>query len=144
MTKILMMKVIVFPAYAGVFPRQVPATLKLIRVPRIRGGVPSSSHPVLLFAWCSPHTRGCSFSIARSRPFNWCSPHTRGCSPKTGTDLYKNVVFPAYAGVFLQSNPNPIRIRSVPRIRGGVPVYPVRWQGLRACSPHTRGCSLLY
>ena len=49
----------VFPAYAGVFPPRPVATQRKRRLPRIRGGVSSSTMPVSCLYLSSPHTRGC-------------------------------------------------------------------------------------
>ncbi len=55
--------------------------LKLMGVPRIRGGVPTAIFLGGLFLLCSPHTRGCSYV--------------------RDTRIGYLAVFPAYAGVFL-------------------------------------------
>ena len=96
-----LLKCPVFPAYAGVFLRKVALRFLVMRVPRIRGGVPPES--------CAPIS------------CNACSPHTRGCSHKSEYDLCYTLVFPAYAGVFLSFCPNFREALCVPRIRGGVP-----------------------
>jgi len=111
----------VFPAYAGVFLMQLLNSRHFLSVPRIRGGVPvpeNFSHTLIA---CSPHTRGCSLAYLLA--------------------IYRNNVFPAYAGVFPSGVTLSRRARSVPRIRGGVPNY---WNSQLkggTCSPHTRGCS---
>ena len=71
------------------------------RFPRIRGDVPPRI-----------------FSTGHTRQF---SPHTRGCSGVHGFDPRPSMVFPAYAGMFLD----------IADIGGGS----------RPFSPHTRGCS---
>ena len=73
---------IVFPAYAGVFPFTMTSEELNESLPRIRGGV--SSHFLL------------------KAPVRTSSPHTRGCFLRQHTDPYRGLVFPAYAGVFLE------------------------------------------
>ena len=69
------------------------------------------------------------------------SPHTRGCSATLMEDTPKEMVFPAYAGMFLKG----VRLRDkeprFPRIRGDVPIHIIVPQHLKMFSPHTRGCS---
>jgi len=74
----------VFPAYAGVFRLFIEITTFLWGVPRIRGGVPQRRALHGYAGQCSPHTRGCSHMPLYVRKFQ--------------------MVFPAYAGVFLLPN----------------------------------------
>ena len=71
----------VFPAYAGMFPPQLPHRTHTDCFPRIRGDVPLRGRSLRHGATFSPHTRGCSL---------WC-----GGNPCIWG------VFPAYAGMFL-------------------------------------------
>lgn len=90
------------------------------------------------------------------------SPHTRGCSEGAALRGTRDSFFPAYAGVFLgpatsgndrcSSSPHTrgcpglglelmVRVRPLPRIRGGVPALnPETGRPALSC-PHTRGCS---
>ena len=93
-------KLVVFPAYAGVFPSSRSPSSAGGSLPRIRGGV-SVAHSHYLSAVTS-------------------SPHTRGCFPSRSPSRRSGVVFPAYAGVF-PTLLSPCRsFLSLPRIRGGV------------------------
>ena len=113
-----------FPAYAGVFPDIYPHPHLHSRVPRIRGGVPCCGYV------CDTRTG--------------CSPHTRGCSSSMEAENKITSVFPAYAGVFLKTKYDYIIVKSVPRIRGGVPCLHHQYLCHVLCSPHTRGCSPSY
>ena len=111
----------VFPAYAGMFLNLSLEKCRCSCFPRIRGDVPR---------------RACSI-----RPCYRFSPHTRGCSVDSRDRTISQVVFPAYAGMFLFSTASPQISLSFPRIRGDVPRR-CRAEGHRgAFSPHTRGCS---
>ena len=113
----------VFPAYAGVFLGVNCSGRPPSRLPRIRGGVSTSSVGNITWRKSSPHTRGCF------------SHYGRGGAG--------GPVFPAYAGVF----PLPVRCMSVrnslPRIRGGVSGAMLYQQKWALSSPHTRGCFLV-
>jgi len=90
------------------------------RLPRIRGGVSSAEHVKHLPLWSSPHTRGC---------FRGHSFHCR-----------RKEVFPAYAGVFLDTDDVAEILGCLPRIRGGVSLGLARPHLHKESSPHTRGC----
>ena len=94
-------RVIVFPAYAGMFRRYEPSAEGLRGFPRIRGDVPCMTICMRLQMRFSPHTRGCSAPIVRNG---------RG----------KNV-FPAYAGMFPTQSVLTGKQPCFPRIRGDVP-----------------------
>ena len=70
------------------------------RLPRIRGGV--------------------SVGILKRRGEVLSSPHTRGCFLFRQASVPRRAVFPAYAGVFLNSKEKAKWLKSLPRIRGGV------------------------
>ena len=89
--------------------------------PRIRGDVPPNDTIKLLCYEFSPHTRGCS-AAAEQR-------------------IVDDVVFPAYAGMFLRLRPFFIVLAGFPRIRGDVPGKKSRAAPTALFSPHTRGCS---
>ena len=110
----------VFPAYAGVFLLHRRRLLDRLRLPRIRGGV-------------SP-----SFDTKCQQSKS--SPHTRGCFPLHRDYEHGERVFPAYAGVFLQSSHYWMLKKSLPRIRGGVSVGGKDRFTPVESSPHTRGC----
>ena len=113
--------VMVFPAYAGMFPSFIIGFIISRRFPRIRGDVPS----VFTASFCC----------------FWFSPHTRGCSHEFGPLAGGDHVFPAYAGMFPHHRPHPHHPRSFPRIRGDVPCAMTPRGLIRRFSPHTRGCS---
>ena len=69
----------------------------------------------------SPHTRGCSFFLARWAIFGG--------------------VFPAYAGMFRRARGFSGGEKRFPRIRGDVPLAAAQTIVPIAFSPHTRGCS---
>ena len=94
--------VVVFPAYAGMFPKTLWPPQRLRSFPRIRGDVPD-------FPSAAP----------KSTEF---SPHTRGCSHQGVGSAADTVVFPAYAGMFLLNRPDGLVKVSFPRIRGDVPM----------------------
>ena len=73
------------------------------RFPRIRGDVPKPA------MWPMPAER--------------FSPHTRGCSEALTYNPYKDVVFPAYAGMFRSKMWHRPQKKSFPRIRGDVPKW---------------------
>ena len=90
----------VFPAYAGVFPYTGKAVTEAASLPRIRGGV--SYRPVGSGCW------------------HRSSPHTRGCFSDFAGAAESQMVFPAYAGVFLVVSDIENNMTGLPRIRGGV------------------------
>ena len=110
----------VFPAYAGVFLFSRRRGVMRHGLPRIRGGVSDAFRQIDGEIESSPHTRGCfSQSILHSPPLR---------------------VFPAYAGVFLDSGERNDSNSRLPRIRGGVSRPDDRTPGRETSSPHTRGC----
>ena len=134
----------VFPAYAGMFLSI--ARFKSISwcFPRIRGDVPTLIHTLACLRTFSPHTRGCSVvqirfeclkirfprirgdvppTLSVTSQSMWFSPHTRGCSADAIGDKPVDVVFPAYAGMFLENLPVKVITTSFPRIRGDVPEF---------------------
>ena len=111
----------VFPAYAGMFPLQLPHRTHLDCFPRIRGDVPADQVADQLQSGFSPHTRGCS-------PFCW------------GKITFP-FVFPAYAGMFRKPHSFPWLLDGFPRIRGDVPSRWSERHRKETFSPHTRGCS---
>ena len=91
----------VFPAYAGVIPRQGIIEDEMTCVPRVCGGDPDGLQTTQELQKCSPRMRGWSlyFSIRK-----------------------KNIlVFPAYAGVILAGGIKNAKNESVPRICGNDP-----------------------
>ena len=90
--------------------------------PRIRGDVPFLSLKPILRPLFSPHTRGCSVTVAMA--------------------ILKIVVFPAYAGMFRVRGRHRDAVRRFPRIRGDVPQLTLWNEAHGGFSPHTRGCSL--
>ena len=119
---ILINRVKVFPAYAGMFPLPKYHGHAGPGFPRIRGDVPLSAFPPTPAPWFSPHTRGCS-----------------GHHQRTADHQH---VFPAYAGMFRCLFEALGGLTSFPRIRGDVPQMKVAESPLLTFSPHTRGCSL--
>ena len=110
----------VFPAFAGVFlvlTCQIPMRRRL---PRIRGGV----------------SKDYAGKKARLRS----SPHSRGCFFSSGLLLRSELVFPAFAGVFLRTTGSTATHQSLPRIRGGVSTSIAKKRIYRTSSPHSRGC----
>ena len=65
----------------------------------------------------------------------------RGCSLLQLGDFARQLVFPAYAGMFLDTYPRHERYVGFPRVCGDVP--PVKFEEVdeRAFSPRMRGCS---
>ena len=115
---------IVFPAYAGMFP--FPGTPKRTsgRFPRVRGDVPSGWVWLWVLMAFSPRTRGCSIQVTRAQ-----------LTPR---------VFPAYAGMFLWDPQKMVVENGFPRVRGDVPLpFPKRWV-INMFSPRTRGCSFAH
>ena len=104
------------------FPLRSALSGGLISLPRIRGGV--------------------SFTLCAVRRSNKSSPHTRGCFRQFHRVGCRPPVFPAYAGVFLLSQPFRDGQGGLPRIRGGVSSGFVTGHGSVWSSPHTRGCFL--
>ena len=83
------------------FRLTVSKTAFLSSFPRIRGDVPSLR-------------QSCSLGLA-------FSPHTRGCSERFRLVKINDLVFPAYAGMFLEPVNSKCLWNSFPRIRGDVP-----------------------
>ena len=116
----------VFPAYAGMFRCRRGRGRQRDGFPRIRGDVPSAKFT----------------GTVKVRPLGF-SPHTRGCSDDAMLLTMVDVVFPAYAGMFLAHNHISKSAMGFPRIRGDVPRRKTPpWSNPRF-SPHTRGCSVM-
>ena len=99
--RLLRRRALVFPAYAGMFPRARGRGGSVGGFPRIRGDVPLTHTQIQIRLRFSPHTRGCSgyqSSVASS-----------------------HAVFPAYAGMFRVVHRVCRACRCFPRIRGDVP-----------------------
>ena len=111
----------VFPAYAGMFPLQTNDPVSCVCFPRIRGDVPPA--------------------VAEPETVASFSPHTRGCSVGKGWSETITLVFPAYAGMFLQARMYVFCVTRFPRIRGDVPPRAGKNRTQTRFSPHTRGCS---
>ena len=92
----------VFPAYAGVFLLPMWLTSRHRSLPRIRGGVSTACGRGSRWIRSSPHTRGVSVEPLRLAHGVASSPHTRGCFRNRIEALIRDLVFPAYAGVFLK------------------------------------------
>ena len=152
---------IVFPAYAGVFPRQMSAFRLSESLPRIRGGVSRCCFAVYIdenvfpayagvfpgrqgvgIHWHSlPRIRGgVSPALRRWRIHSGSSPHTRGCFSRLALGSWPCIVFPAYAGVFPRQMSAFRLSESLPRIRGGVSILSGFQAVASESSPHTRGC----
>ena len=117
----LAFQTIVFPAYAGMFLRNRYHIERRRCFPRIRGDVPSKGYLRRCLGKFSPHTRGCSYRISNV--------------------LHIELVFPAYAGMFLCKKVDNGNLLSFPRIRGDVPSLREILMSITEFSPHTRGCS---
>ena len=76
---------------------------------------------------------------ARKRLF---SPRMRGCSAANGKTVYRNAVFPAYAGMFLRPVSSASTGPCFPRVCGEVPDYRRDRAVAITFSPRMRGCSL--
>ena len=111
----------VFPAYAGMFLLPLRRLVQHTCFPRIRGDVPAAPKA--------------------SRAAYMFSPHTRGCSQCDRFGGARGIVFPAYAGMFLNPALTGDDHASFPRIRGDVPISAIRGGHVSVFSPHTRGCS---
>ena len=109
----------IFPAYAGVNPFFPIFAHSQLNIPRIRGGEPSIVGFNAIDMVYSPHTRG------------WTYPK----------DLLAvdEAIFPAYAGVNLQTTHKNVINPNIPRIRGGEPRFNLHNSKIVRYSPHTRG-----
>ena len=111
----------VFPACAGMFlPKLFPFCLG-ISFPRVRGDVPWFDLPDDLVEEFSPRARGCS-----------CRSHL---------EVRSINVFPACAGMFLDSKFPFSSTLSFPRVRGDVPASSNLVSNAVRFSPRARGCS---
>ncbi len=111
----------VFPAHAGVFPKQQRSTRAPQRLPRARGGVPRQ--------------------VVVPADDDASSPRTRGCSRSQHQPTATETVFPAHAGVFPPARPRSTGTSGLPRARGGVPAKNATDSSTSPSSPRTRGCS---
>ena len=114
------LKVLEFPASAGVFLREFRKMIQMLGVPRICGGVSRAS--------CSPKSAAMS------------SPHLRGCFLRADLVDHQKVEFPASAGVFLEFRGSSCILLRVPRICGGVSASYDEFGDSVESSPHLRGC----
>ena len=69
------------------------------------------------------------------------SPRARGCSEFRKSLYGDSLVFPACAGMFLDTKTNDAGHRSFPRVRGDVPKYLAALKIVQQFSPRARGCS---
>ena len=107
------------PAYAGVCPPRLTASVTATSLSRVRGGMPSAAvftappNPSL------PRTRGYALLLQPARRL-----------------LHRS---PAYAGVCRTGSARPTRRRTLSRVRGGMPAKPVRRFLSLTSLPRTRG-----
>ena len=153
---------IVFPACAGMFLSPVLRKSSMMSFPRVRGDVPVGKVAAMLGRRFSPRARGCSSPTARDhRPANRFprvrgdvpeslsvppmipsfSPRARGCSYRAQFFVQPPSVFPACAGMFLQSTAPGTSAGGFPRVRGDVPVVVHNNHAAPLFSPRARGCS---
>ena len=111
----------VFPACAGMFLDNMLAGTGKNCFPRVRGDVPWFDLPDDLVEEFSPRARGCS-----------CRPHL---------EVRSINVFPACAGMFLDSKFPFSSTLSFPRVRGDVPASSNLVSNAVRFSPRARGCS---
>ena len=69
------------------------------------------------------------------------SPRARGCSAPVPFSMYRSIVFPACAGMFLILSTTLSVTPCFPRVRGDVPAWEGVKEGLSKFSPRARGCS---
>ena len=112
---------IVFPACAGVVRHRMRCLKRRLRLPRMRGGGP------------------CRMSGLRSP--SGSSPHARGWSVRRVDQRVHWPVFPACAGVVPKGGTSKTTTTSLPRMRGGGPIYQNRGAQMTWSSPHARGWS---
>ncbi len=113
----------VFPARAGMVPRDVYITRARARVPRASGDGP--------------------IQVDTTPDGKSCSPRERGWSARLGRPLTTDEVFPARAGMVPQDRATQDRLRRVPRASGDGPRSPGFAVSSHSCSPRERGWSLL-
>ena len=92
--------VFVFPASAGVFPRESSFTPCFVSLPRIRGGVSVVFAIISACATSSPHPRGCFFGLHSDKVSAKVFPASAGVFLNKGLSGSSVTVFPASAGVF--------------------------------------------
>ena len=110
----------VFPAQAGVFLSQPSGKVLPASIPRASGGVSGRR---------LSKKRACRYS-----------PRKRGCFRRCGLCRGQEEVFPAQAGVFLQSSTSKRRPDGIPRASGGVSEADLFEYGEKLYSPRKRGC----
>ncbi len=152
----------VFPACAGMFQAATDEHSQVVCFPRVRGDVPRSRAARPVWAVFSPRARGCSvrypifighlFCFPRVRGdvpvllyqvfvLTKFSPRARGCSQLDQLSNQIADVFPACAGMFLDSKFPSSFTLSFPCVRGDVPTIPKRVPRPFKFSPRARGCS---
>ena len=91
---------------------------------------------------CFPRVRGdVPFGLVIDGVTVWFSPRARGCSAADTTVMTAVEVFPACAGMFLNTNPGWRGNQSFPRVRGDVPGCSIYHWSSGMFSPRARGCS---
>ena len=111
----------VFPAYAGMFlSRSVPGSANC-GFPRVCGDVP--------------------FFTLTEKEQGVFSPRMRGCSGIQSYRITGEIVFPAYAGMFLVLVMKNIWVLRFPRVCGDVPPLITISVKIATFSPRMRGCS---
>ena len=153
-------RMVVFPAHAGMDPGRHLCHHRGIRVPRARGDGPSEVQHDSGALPCSPRTRGWTeVGEFQGKPLlvfpahagmdqayphadvvmGKCSPRTRGWTSAGHPERQPGVVFPAHAGMDRSKPRQRNGAASVPRARGDGPGRVMLDRDPRQCSPRTRG-----
>ena len=121
-TKGLQDSVSVYPACAGIHPKQAAYSGKGGSLPRMRGD--------------PPHSDKSAVDILES------TPHARGSTPRKERTRNGTKVYPACAGIHRKDSLLESILRRLPRMRGDPPVWYVSMLGLKLSTPHARGSTL--
>ena len=117
------LKLVLFPASAGVFLLPSPIGRAALAIPRVSGGV--SIRP-----------------SAEAAKYGY-SPRQRGCFREGHRATAQKRLFPASAGVFPRSCAASFAIVAIPRVSGGVSLLYTTKKVGQDYSPRQRGCFLL-
>ncbi len=131
----------VFPTCVGVFPLESSSTARSAGLPHVRGGVSNELYARVKYFTVFPTCVGVFPSIhPQTRNPAWSSPRAWGCFSSLATGETPPGVFPTCVGVFLTFLSTASWIASLPHVRGGVSLHPLKKSTPPMSSPRAWGC----
>ena len=133
------LRLIVYPACAGIDLHPLKVQLYCSSLPRMRGDRPVSEWRQQVHQRL-PRMRGDRPPLAHTQPQALgFTPHARGSTGKRGRTRWLNPVYPACAGIDPISVRFPCSPLGLPRMRGDRPLFGDQVPALFRFTPHARG-----